>query len=120
MSDHLTPIPWIDVLIILAMVTLNGVLAMSELAIVSSREARLKAMARSGSAGAKCALELAAEPGRLDQPITPAIELPELGNYVVRDALIHMATHNSHHLGQIVTLRQLMGLWPPRGGGWTW
>src|SRR3954470_9058673 len=64
MSDHLTPIPWLDVLLILALVTLNGVLAMSELAIVSSREARLKAMARGGSTGAQCALDLAADPGR--------------------------------------------------------
>jgi putative hemolysin len=64
MSDHLTPIPWFDVLLILALVALNGVLAMSELAIVSSREARLKAMARSGSSGAQCALDLAADPGR--------------------------------------------------------
>ena len=70
--------------------------------------------------GLEQAVALADQPGRLDQAITPAIELPELGSYVVRDALIHMATHNSHHLGQIVTLRQLMGLWPPRGGGWTW
>ena len=64
MSDQLSPIPWIDVLIILVLVTLNGVLAMSELAIVSSREARLKALAKGGSGGAKCALELAADPGR--------------------------------------------------------
>jgi putative hemolysin len=40
------------------------VLAMSELAIVSAREARLKAMAKSGSGGAKIALELASDPGR--------------------------------------------------------
>ena len=64
MSDQLSPIPWIDVLVILVLVTLNGVLAMSELAIVSSREARLKALAKGGSGGAKCALELAADPGR--------------------------------------------------------
>ena len=64
MSDHLAPIPWLDVLLILALVALNGVLAMSELAIVSSRDARLKAMARSGSSGAQCALDLAADPGR--------------------------------------------------------
>ena len=43
MSDHLAPIPWLDVLLILALIALNGVLSMSELAIVSSREARLKA-----------------------------------------------------------------------------
>ena len=52
MSDHLAPIPWLDVLLLLALIALNGVLAMSELAIVSSREARLRAMARSGSRGA--------------------------------------------------------------------
>jgi len=64
MSDHILPFPWIDVLIILALVMVNGVLSMSELAIVSSREARLKAMARAGSRGAQCALDLASEPGR--------------------------------------------------------
>jgi putative hemolysin len=64
MSDHLLPLPWLDVLLILALVALNGVLAMSELAIVSAREARLKAMARSGSGGAQCALDLASDPGR--------------------------------------------------------
>ena len=64
MSDPLTPIPWLDVLLILALVCLNGVLAMGELAIVSSREARLKAMAKGGSRGARTALDLAADPGR--------------------------------------------------------
>jgi putative hemolysin len=75
MSDHLTPIPWIDVLLILALVALNGVLAMSELAIVSSREARLKAMAKSGSGGARCALELAADPGRFLSTVQSGITL---------------------------------------------
>ena len=75
MSDHLTPIPWIDVLIILALIAINGVLAMSEMAIVSSREARLKAMAKSGSAGAKCALDLAADPGRFLSTVQSGITL---------------------------------------------
>ncbi|MEO7277318.1 MAG: hemolysin family protein [Sphingomicrobium sp.] len=64
MSDPIAPFPWYDVLLILALVALNGVLSMSELAIVSSREARLKAMARNGNRGAQCALDLAADPGR--------------------------------------------------------
>ena len=75
MSDHLTPIPWLDVLLLLALIALNGVLAMSELAIVSSREARLKAMARSGSSGAQCALDLAAEPGRFLSTVQSGITL---------------------------------------------
>jgi uncharacterized damage-inducible protein DinB len=29
-----------------------------------------------------------------------SIELRPLGNYTVRDALVHVAQHNSHHLGQ--------------------
>ena len=48
----LDPFPWLDVAIILFLVGLNGLFAMSELAIVSSRRPRLKAMARSGSRGA--------------------------------------------------------------------
>src|SRR5689334_19506941 len=75
MSDHLTPIPWLDVLLILALILLNGVLAVSELAIVSSREARLKAMGKSGSGGAKCALELAADPGRFLATVQSGITL---------------------------------------------
>ena len=37
---------------------------MGELAIVSAREARLKGLAKAGSKGAQCALDLAANPGR--------------------------------------------------------
>ena len=75
MSDQLLPIPWTDVLIVLALIGLNGLFAMSELAIVSSREARLKAMAKSGSGGARCALDLAAEPGRFLSTVQIGITL---------------------------------------------
>ena len=75
MSDHISPIPWTDVLIILALIALNGVFAMSELAIVSSREARLKAMAKSGSSGARCALDLASDPGRFLSTVQIGITL---------------------------------------------
>ena len=75
MSQQLLPFPWIDVVIIVALIALNGVLAMSELAVVSSREARLKAMARSGSSGAQCALDLAADPGRFLSTVQTGITL---------------------------------------------
>ena len=75
MSDPLHPFPWLDLLLILALVAINGVLSMSELAIVSAREARLKAMAKTGSAGAKCALRLAAEPGRFLSTVQIGITL---------------------------------------------
>jgi putative hemolysin len=75
MSHHLAPIPWLDVFLILALILLNGVLALSELAIVSSRDARLRAMARSGSKGAQSALDLAAEPGRFLSTVQSGITL---------------------------------------------
>ena len=75
MSDQLLPIPWLDILVILGLILLNGVFAMSELAIVSSREARLRAMAKNGSGGARCALDLAAEPGRFLSTVQIGITL---------------------------------------------
>ncbi len=75
MSDPLSPIPWLDIIVIVGLILLNGVFAMSELAIVSSREARLRARARAGSAGAKCALALAAEPSRFLSTVQIGITL---------------------------------------------
>jgi putative hemolysin len=60
----LTPFPWLDLAIIVALVALNGVFAMSELAIVSSRKPRLEAMARTGRKGASTALLLSSDPGK--------------------------------------------------------
>src|SRR5688500_16315540 len=75
MSDPLLPFPWLDLVLILALIALNGVLSMSELAIVSAREARLKAMAKAGSGGARCALDLASEPGRFLSTVQIGITL---------------------------------------------
>ncbi len=71
----LPPFPWIDVAIILALVALNGVFAMSELAIVSSRRARLDALARTGRKGASAALLLAADPGKFLSTVQIGITL---------------------------------------------
>ncbi|HVH49747.1 MAG TPA: CNNM domain-containing protein, partial [Sphingomicrobium sp.] len=75
MSETLLPFPWIDLVLILALIALNGVLAMSEMAIVSSREARLRAMAKNGSKGAAAALALSAEPGRFLSTVQIGITL---------------------------------------------
>ena len=52
----MTPFPWSDVAIILILILLNGVFAMSELAIVSARDPRLQAAEKRGSSGARIAL----------------------------------------------------------------
>ena len=70
--------------------------------------------------GLDAAVQLSEDADRLSARITPPIEFPPLAEYTVRDALTHMAVHNAHHLGQIVTLRQLSGSWPPPAGPWTW
>ena len=75
MSDQLLPFPWLDLVLILALVAVNGVLSMSELAIVSAREARLKGLAKSGSKGAATALALAADPGRFLSTVQIGITL---------------------------------------------
>lgn len=75
MTPPLTPFPWADLLIILALVTLNGVFAMSELAIVSARKARLQSMVKHGRRGAVTALELAADPGRFLSTVQIGITL---------------------------------------------
>ncbi|HWT12061.1 MAG TPA: hemolysin family protein [Allosphingosinicella sp.] len=69
------PFPWIDLVIILFLVALNGVFAMSELAIVSSRRPRLRAMAKTGRKSAQTALDLAADPGRFLSTVQIGITL---------------------------------------------
>ena len=65
-------------------------------------------------------LERAAALECVDKPISPTIDFPPLAAYTVNDAQVHIASHNAHHLGQIVLLRQILGLWPPPAGSWTW
>ena len=70
-----TPFPWTDLLIIFGLIVLNGVFAMSELAIVSAKTAKLKARAEAGSASAQTAINLAAEPGKFLSTVQIGITL---------------------------------------------
>jgi putative hemolysin len=54
---------WIEISIIILLIIINGLLALSELAIVSSRKARLEQWANEGNYKARIALELANSPG---------------------------------------------------------
>ncbi len=74
-----TPFPWADLLIILVLVALNGVFAMSELAVVSARRPRLQAMEKAGRKGAKSALALAADPGKFLSTVQIGITLIGIG-----------------------------------------
>ncbi len=63
------------VLLILALIVLNGVFAMSELAVVSSKKARLRRRAEEGSRGARAALALAEHPNRFLATVQVGITL---------------------------------------------
>ncbi|MBN9058414.1 MAG: HlyC/CorC family transporter, partial [Rhizobiales bacterium] len=54
--------PWQDLLIIAVLIAFNGFFALSEIAVVSSRPARLQFMANEGVRGATTALRLAEDP----------------------------------------------------------
>ncbi|HEY5818857.1 MAG TPA: hemolysin family protein [Mesorhizobium sp.] len=69
---------YFEIGIVAVLILVNGLLAMSELAIVSSRPARLKGMIERQdphAKGAACALELAANPGRFLSTVQIGITL---------------------------------------------
>ena len=53
---------WLEVLLIVFLILLNGLLALSELALVSARKARLEKLAKEGDSKSRLALELAESP----------------------------------------------------------
>ncbi|MDE2563385.1 MAG: HlyC/CorC family transporter [Sphingomonadales bacterium] len=71
----MSPFPWPDLFIILGLVVLNGLFAMSELAIVSARTARLRVAAEGGSKAAETALTLASNPGKFLSTVQSGITL---------------------------------------------
>lgn len=64
-----------EILLIVALVLLNGVFAMSEIAVVSSRKTRLEQRAQAGDAGARRALDLAEHPTRFLSTVQIGITL---------------------------------------------
>ncbi|MGE0237859.1 MAG: hemolysin family protein [Parvibaculaceae bacterium] len=67
--------PVLDILVVLILIFINGLFAMSELAVVSARRPRLKTLADRGVKGAKRALALAANPGRFLSAVQIGITL---------------------------------------------
>lgn len=64
-----------EILLILLLLLANGLFAMSEIALVSSRRARLQQRADAGDAGARRALQLAAAPSRFLSTVQVGITL---------------------------------------------
>jgi putative hemolysin len=64
-----------EIAVVFALTFINGVLAMSELAVVSARKARLEGMAADGSRGARAALRLKEDPSRFLSTVQIGITL---------------------------------------------
>lgn len=64
-----------EILLIVLLALVNGLLAMSEIALVSARKVRLRKRAEAGDRGAQAALELAGSPGRLLSTVQIGISL---------------------------------------------
>ena len=81
-----------DLILLVLLILFNGVLAMSEIAVVSARKARLQKLADDGSPGARSALELSNEPSAFLSTIqvgitTVGILSGAIGENVIADPL---------------------------------
>jgi putative hemolysin len=65
----------LELLFILVLILINGLLALSELAVVSARPTRLRSMVKEGVPGARRALALASDPGRFLSTVQIGITL---------------------------------------------
>ena len=76
----------LELLVVLALVLLNGFFALSEMSVVTSRKARLKQQAET-SRGARKALDLAEHPERFyDMDFMDIVCVPaDMGRYVVEN-----------------------------------
>lgn len=64
-----------EIIIIICLILLNGVLSMSEIALVSAKKSRLESEARRGSSSAKTALKLAGDPDKFLSTVQIGITL---------------------------------------------
>jgi putative hemolysin len=77
-----------DLLLVFILILLNGLFALSEIAIVSSRRVRLVQMAEEGSTGAQRALQLASEPTRFLSSVQVGITSIGILNGAIGEAAV--------------------------------
>ena len=65
----------LEILLLILLIVANGIFSMSEMAIISSRKARLQNMANQGNKKARVALDLAESPNRFLSTVQVGITL---------------------------------------------
>ncbi len=88
----------LEIIFILLLLLANGLFAMAEIAVVTSRKARLKNMSDEGHSGAKLALALANSPGRFLSTVQVGITFvgvlaSALGGADIAERLAHVFNH---------------------------
>lgn len=77
-----------EIIIVLLLIAINGLFAMSEIAVVSSRRVRLEHAAQRGSKGARAALALLSSPTRFLSTVQIGITLIAVGLGAIGEALV--------------------------------
>ena len=77
-----------EVAVLLALILLNGVFAMSEIALVSARKGRLQTMADGGDKGAAAAIDLGLEPTRFLSTVQIGITAIGILNGIIGEAVL--------------------------------
>lgn len=92
-----------NLIIILLLILINGIFALSEIAVVSARRSRLQQRAEEGNRGSRIALELISEPTRFFSTIQTGITL--IGILAGAFGGSTIALHLSALLGRILLLK---------------
>ena len=99
-SDGTRACRHMDVLILVVLVAFNGVFAMSEIALITAKRARLQKAADAGDAGAKAALSLGSDPNRFLSTLQVGItSIGVLSGVVGESALAVPLAHRLVELG---------------------
>ncbi|WP_374040129.1 hemolysin family protein [Massilia sp. IC2-477] len=91
-----------DILIISFLILMNGVFAMSELALVSAKRMRLERRAEEGSRGATAALKLADDPSNFLSTVQVGITLISIFNGAFGEA--SLVSHLTPHLQDVAVI----------------
>ena len=77
-----------EISLLFALILLNGVFAMSEIALISARKAQLQTLAQNGNSGATAAIELGEDPNRFLSTIQIGITFIGIMNGIIGEAAL--------------------------------
>src|SRR4051812_9927061 len=111
-APYIASMIYLELAIVVVLILVNGLLALAELAVVSSRRARLQAMSERGVIGSRRAITLATDPGRFLSTVQIGITLVGVLSGAFSGATLGV------HLGEwLASLGVPQGIADPAGVG---